>query len=39
MDEAWVYTWDPDKRIHCMEWLHQGSPDPKHHGALWLQPK
>ncbi len=26
MDESWVYVWDPDKRLHCMEWLRPGEP-------------
>ncbi len=29
MDESWVYVWDPDKRVHCMEWLRPGEPCPQ----------
>ncbi len=29
MDESWIYVWDPDKRIHCMEWLQAGEPRPQ----------
>ncbi len=29
MDESWIYVWDPDKRVHCMEWLWRGEPCPQ----------
>ncbi len=29
MDESWIYVWDPDKRVHCMEWLRKGEPCPQ----------
>ncbi len=29
MDESWIYVWDPDKRVHCMEWLRHGEPHPQ----------